>query len=60
MSSKVKCGYADKYLAIVPPKCECEVCTLKWELSRWQERAEQAETLINNLEGMIDYNKEEL
>lgn len=25
-----KCSYADKYQAIRPPTCGCDVCAIKW------------------------------
>lgn len=35
--SRVKCGYADKYKALMKPKCGCEVCELKWKVRNLQD-----------------------
>lgn len=30
---EIKCRYADQYKGKQPPKCQCDVCYLKWELA---------------------------
>jgi hypothetical protein len=38
MKNLVKCGNADRYKALRPPKCGCDMCALKYRLAELERK----------------------